>query len=100
MTDLQKLHDRATRGLPLSDEERTQLNQWYSQEDAAEARLLGVAASSANTETLQLQIQATLAQVAAVTQQIQQLVVQNEELRREVSALKQRLAQRTAAPAL
>lgn len=100
MTDPQKLHDRATRGLPLSDTERAQLNAWYAQEDEAEARLLGVSVGNESTEVLQMQIKTALAQVVAVTQQIQQLVVQNEELRQEVAALKQRLAQRMTVPAL
>jgi hypothetical protein len=35
------LHDRATRGYPLSDEERTQLQRWYDEQDAEEAAMLG-----------------------------------------------------------
>jgi glutamine synthetase adenylyltransferase len=100
MTELQALHDRATQGLPLSDKEQAQLAQWYAREDEAEARLLGVSAGIDNTDLLQTQIKAALAQVASVTQQIQQLVLQNEELRREVTVLKQNLAQRVTAPAL
>lgn len=100
MTDLQALHDRSVRGLPLSGEQQAQLAQWYAQEDVAEARLLGVSAGIGNTDLLQTQIKAALAQVASVTQQIQQLVLQNEELRQEVTVLKQNLAQRVTAPAL
>ncbi|GEM_PF-1984546 len=35
------LHDRATRCLPLSDEERAQLQRWYDEQDAEEAAMLG-----------------------------------------------------------
>ena len=35
------LHDRATRGLPLSGEERAQLQRWYDEQDAEEAAMLG-----------------------------------------------------------
>ena len=100
MTEPQELHDRATRGVVLSDEEMAQLNAWYVQEDEAEARLLGVSDGAEKTDVLQTQIKAALTQVAAVTRQIQRLMLQNEELRREVAVLKQRLAQRLTVPAL
>ena len=100
MTEPQELHDRATRGVALSDEEMAQLNAWYAQEDEAEARLLGVSDGAEKTDVLQTQIKAALTQVAAVTRQIQRLMLQNEELRREVAVLKQRLAQRLTVPAL
>lgn len=96
----QELHNKATRGLALSNEEMAQLNAWYAQEDEVEARLLGVSGGAEKTDALQTQIKAALTQVASVTQQIQRLMIQNEELRREVVALKQRLAQRLTAPAL
>jgi hypothetical protein len=35
------LHDRAKRGLSLSDEERAQLQRWYDEQDAEEAAMLG-----------------------------------------------------------
>ena len=34
------LHDRATRGYPLSDEEHVQLQRWYDEQDAEEAAML------------------------------------------------------------
>ena len=77
-----------------------QLNAWYAQEDEAEARLLGVSDGDEKMDALQTQIKAALTQVASVTRQIQRLMLHNEELRREVVALKQRLAQRLTAPAL
>ena len=100
MTEPQELHDRATRGVVLSDEEMAQLNAWYVQEDEAEARLLGVSDGAEKTDVLQTQIKAALTQVAAVTRQIQRLMLQNKELRREVAVLKQRLAQRLRSPVL
>ncbi len=38
----QRLHDRATRGESLSSEEQAQLNEWYAEQDRAEAKMLGV----------------------------------------------------------
>lgn len=96
----QELHDRSTRGEVLSEEEMAKLNGWYAQQDEAEARLLGVSVKDESAEILRMQIKSTLAQVASVTQQIQQLVAQNEDLRQEVAILKQHLAHRTAVSAL
>ena len=100
MSTPQELHDRSTRGEVLSEEEMAKLNGWYAQQDEAEARLLGVSVKNESAEILQMQIKSTLAQVASVTQQIQQLVAQNEDLRQEVAILKQHLAHRMAVPAL
>src|SRR5437867_1552803 len=36
----QHIHDRATRGEPISAEERSQLDQWYARMDAEEGALL------------------------------------------------------------
>lgn len=35
------LHDRDTRYLPLSDEERAQLQRWYDEQNAEETAILG-----------------------------------------------------------
>lgn len=100
MTTGQELHDRATRGLPLTDTEQVQLDEWYAQQDAAENRLLNSSERSQTQEVLQAQIKAALSQVALMTQRIQELMHQNEELRREVAILKQQLTQRLTVHAI
>ncbi len=90
----QELHDRATRELPLTEIEQVQLDEWYAQQDEVESRLLGVEKSPQTLEVLQTQIKVALSQVALMTQRIQDLMSQNEELRREVATLKQQLTQR------
>lgn len=57
MTTEQELHDRATRGLPLTDTEQVQLDEWYAQQDAAENRLLNSSERSQTQEVLQAQNQ-------------------------------------------
>ena len=85
------LHDRASLGEPLTDEERTQLASWYAAQDAAEAR----EASPANAD-LVAQIQAALGQVDEVTRQIRETMAQNDSLRREIASLRLELAQQDA----
>jgi hypothetical protein len=100
MTHPQELHDRVTRGITLSVEEQTQLAAWYAQQDEIESQLLGDLAGVQTRDLLQVQIKAALAQLALVTQRIQDLTVENEELRREVASLKNQLAERLAAHAV
>jgi hypothetical protein len=94
------LHDRATRGLQLSLAEQAQLEAWYAQQDEAEHQLLHTRAATLPTSVLQGQIKLALTQLATVTQRIQELTLQNEELRREVAALKLQLTQHLAAQAV
>lgn len=86
MTPQQELHDRATRGQPLTDPEKAQLAAWYTQQDEVENNLINAAKTPQTTEVLQAQSKAALGQVAVMTQRIQDLMCQNEELRREIAA--------------
>jgi len=91
--DLAKqLHDRATRGEPLSAEEQAQLEKWYVLQDNAESRALGLTAAEKTLTTLQAQVDAALAQLMTVTKRIQEIAAENETLRREITALRRQLA--------
>jgi len=46
MTNLQELHDRATRGLALTAAEQIQLDNWYAEQDEAEHRRFASAATT------------------------------------------------------
>ena len=94
MSTLQELHDRATRGQPLTAAEQTHLDEWYAQQDTEENALINGTQTPQTIEGLQAQIKTALTQVAIITQQIQELMHQNEELRREVAGLKNQLTQR------
>ncbi len=90
--DLAKqLHDRATRGEPLSIEEQAQLEQWYALQDDAESSALGVTAGEKTPATLRAQVDAALAQLMAVTKRIQEIAVENERLQNEITALRRQL---------
>lgn len=90
-----ELHDRATRGGVLSADERAQLQQWYAEQDRAEAEMLA-RAPAPQTARLRAEVVDAFAQLVAVSQQLQSQNAENESLRREIAALELRLAQRTA----
>jgi hypothetical protein len=89
---VRQLHDKATRGLPLSKSERKLLDAWYVQQDAEESVLL-TASNSPTLPALQQQIDAALGQLQTVTHHIQALTSENETLKKEVAALYRQLAQ-------
>jgi hypothetical protein len=82
-----RLHDRATRGLPLSPEEERQIQDWYDKNDREDAAMLGVASEVE-----------TLAEIRRVERQIETVRRQNEELLRVNEALRANLAARPERP--
>jgi hypothetical protein len=93
IANLQELHHRFTRGLVLTTAEQRLLDAWYAEQDQLESEQLALSASTQTIVALHVQIQVALAQLITVTQRIQELTTQNEELRREIVALKQQLIQ-------
>jgi predicted nucleic acid-binding Zn-ribbon protein len=90
--EARQLHDRATRGEALSAGDRRQLEDWYSQQDAAEAVLLTTPRTEIELSQLERRIAATLQRIGEVTRQIQHVTDETYALRRENEALKHRLA--------
>jgi hypothetical protein len=91
-----RLHDRATRGEALSNDERHQLDAWYARQDREEAAKLAERPPRTDNTNLQSQLDTAVSQVAAVTLRIQSLAAENDTTRREVAALHRQLAQRLA----
>ncbi len=85
------LHDKSTRGAPLSEEEQAQLEQWYAAHDAEHVILSSGAPSSALPE-LQTEVTAVLERCVTLAQRIQELVHDNDVLRRDVAQLRQQVA--------
>src|SRR5262245_1451704 len=92
----QQLHDKATRGEPLSAEEQAQLEQWYARHDQEESAALAGALPPQNLTALRARVDAAVAQLLIVTQRIQSLTAENENIRREVAALQRQLTQKPA----
>ncbi len=86
-----QLHDRCTRGQLLTAEEQTQLELWYQQQDAQEAKQLNLVSTVLEISALQAQIEITLKQLATVIQRVQQITAENQVLRQEISVLQQQL---------
>ena len=97
MTDsqMQALHDRATRGDLLTDEERAQLEAWYTQQDQAELGLLQLGAPSESAVQLREQVAVAAAQLETISQQIRNVIVENEQVRSDIALLQRQLSQRT-----
>lgn len=90
------LHDKATRGVELSPAGKAELEAWYAEQDRQEAAELAGFHPASNIESLRAQVENATARPLAVSQQIQTLSVQNEDLRREIVLLKQQLAEKMA----
>jgi hypothetical protein len=87
------LHDRATRGIQLSDTERAELEAWYARQDAEESAALAGAQPSQSLELLKVQVGEVMSQLLVTSQRIQAQAAENESLRREVAELKRQLAE-------
>lgn len=90
-----RLHDRATRGQPLTPEETVALQAWYAQQDQAELAKI-VKSSGPDITALQEQVDLALAQLAKTAQQIRRLDKENAALRRENARLRAQLASQAA----
>lgn len=93
------LHDRFTRGEALTSEERIALENWYAEQDRAEAGQLRIDSTSTDTAALRAQVDAALVRLNTVSGEIQQLAEGNETLRREIAALRRQLAQESSSKA-
>ena len=87
-----QLHDKATKGKPLSEEEISQLNEWYAHQDENEANSLKTLDSKIYPGSIQVQIEDTLAQLSTLTNHIQQTMKENNVLRQDIAMLRQQLA--------
>lgn len=86
-----QLHDRATRGQPLTQDEADALRAWYAQQDQAEMAQI-VSGPGPELASLQEQVDQALAQLARIAQQIRRLDRENAALRRENARLRAQLA--------
>lgn len=84
-----QLHDKASWGESLTAEEQAQLTAWYAAQDAAEADLLPPPAVEVDLETLQRQVDVASTQLTAVTERIQQVTAENNDLRQQLASRKQ-----------
>src|SRR5206468_11907220 len=91
----QSLHDRATRGLPLTSEEQAQLQQWYRRQDGEEADILAQAPAPEDLAKLRQQVDTAVAQLLGATQRVQKLVGENDTLKQVIITLQRQLTKTT-----
>lgn len=83
------LHSRLSRGEALSDLEKEQIEAWYGEKDAQEARLLKMPGADVDCVVLQAKIDASLEKISAVSKEIRQVSSENAILRQEIFELQQ-----------
>ncbi|MCB9263782.1 MAG: hypothetical protein H6558_02005 [Lewinellaceae bacterium] len=81
------LHDKASRGEKLSEQEQRQLEDWYAQQDKMELESIQLSVGEESLSDLQAQVEAALAQLVKLTNRIQQVASENEQLRNENTTL-------------
>lgn len=90
------LHDKATRGIALSGLEQQQLEQWYAEKDQEEGKALKVFEKLPDPPNLQTRIDTTLIQIGMMAKRLQELVLENQNLREEITTLRQQLITATS----
>ena len=96
MSEGARLHDRATRGETLTDDENRRLEQWYQEQDEAEAALLAAHRPELSPSAAPSNLQETLTRIRQTAQSLEALHRQNAALRDEIAVLQKRLAAKAA----
>ncbi|MGH7170986.1 MAG: alpha-ketoglutarate-dependent dioxygenase AlkB [Gemmataceae bacterium] len=73
-----RLHDKATRGLPLSTEEQALLTAWYARLDEEERKMFSNSPVSSRADALREQVNATLTRIVEVAKHIQMVNREND----------------------
>lgn len=90
-----KLHDQATRGIKLSQNEQALLDDWYQSQDREEMQCLNLSKiDDMETEALQKEINSALIKIRITTKHIQAITRENSLLRQEIVAMRQQLTQK------
>ena len=92
------MHGRACRGENLSNEERAELEAWYSEMDAEEAKTLEVTEGAPSVEELRTQLDLEVRALGQTVEEIQAIHAANEALRQEIAAIKHRLSEKQPLP--
>ncbi|MCG8348271.1 MAG: hypothetical protein MI924_10890 [Chloroflexales bacterium] len=94
-SDIAALHDRASRGDSLTEEEQRTLQAWYDEQDTSETALINQPHPAESLFQLQEQMIQAARQLEAITQQITTTIATNNALRLEIARLQARVAQLT-----
>ena len=88
----QFLHNRSTRGLPLSAEEQIELQAWYDELDEAESKILNASKKSVDLEALRALVKAADEQLLIAVKRLHEIERENERLRLVNDSLRELLS--------
>jgi len=88
------LHDKATRGEKLSEQEKLKLEDWYAHQDQLELETFQSPSPGNFLSDLQAQVDSAIAQLVKLSNRIQQITAENEQLRSENASLLDQFSQR------
>ena len=86
-----QLHDKASKGIELSGEEQVFLQNWYAEQDNLEMNEINL--QDSNTLSLQKQIEETLDQLSALTNNLRIILIENNKIRTENAKLRDKITQ-------
>lgn len=89
-----ELHDRATRGMVLTDAEQAELDAWYQRLDHEELHAVSINDSEKDQQRLRGELDIALDKLQKVVGQIRETESQNETLRNEISRLQEQILSR------
>ena len=87
------LHDQASRGEQLSETEQQQLEEWYAHQDRLELEAIQLPTNDTPISDLQSQVEAAFQQLVKLSNRIQKVAAENEQLRNENAILLDQLSQ-------
>lgn len=88
---MQRLHQMAVKGEPLTAEEQSTLQNWYEILDSQENSILNNSEPIQSPNELRKNFANITNQVAQISKEVKKLVSQNDKLRKENQALKKSL---------
>lgn len=100
MRPVEVLHDKATRGEKITDEEKIRLDAWYTELEREESEVLygtpeppeSLVAEEEQIDELQQQIADLLSQLTEKTAHLQKVIEQNQILQKEIAVLRTQVA--------
>ena len=87
------LHDKASRGEQMSETEQQQLEEWYAYQDRLELEAIQLPTNDTPISDLQSQVEAAFEQLVKLSNRIQKVAAENEQLRNENAILLDQLSQ-------
>ncbi len=93
---LRQLHDKATRGEQLTPEERSRLEEWYTENDEQERSDLSASSEPEEVAELRRKLDQAMSELSTASHRVRELTADNDSARREIEDLRRQVARRGA----